>query len=299
MPSSSKSPQDIMGAGSKSFSFASLFFSHEQRLAAAQIYTWCRYCDDLADEGQLTKVGCEELRMKTKDAWGTSTLGVPFSYLQEVVHKYSIPSQYALDLIAGMENDVEGKRYETLKDLRQYCYYVAGTVGLMMSHVMGVFRASALDKAVELGIAMQLTNICRDVKEDFEIGRVYLPLEYLREEKIDMTNLIDVSQREKLFKVVKRVIQQSEESYKKGKEGIIDLPLQAAFVITLAYKVYSGINREILRRGVKSLERRTVVPTYVKFMLISFSLFEVMMSLPKRMMRNRPLLSQLPIWRGV
>lgn len=299
MSSHSKSPADIMKAGSKSFSFASLFFSQSQRLAAAQIYTWCRYCDDLADEGELTKQGCDELRLKTQNAWSSSSTDVPFSYLQEVVHKYDIPSQYALDLITGMENDVEGKRYETLKDLRQYCYYVAGTVGLMMSHVMGVFRASALDKAVELGIAMQLTNICRDVKEDYEIGRIYLPMEYLREEKIDVANMMDISQREKLFNVVKRVIQHSEESYKKGKEGVIDLPLRAAFVITLAYKVYSGINREILRRGVKSLERRTVVPTYIKIILISFSFFEVMMSLPQRILRSRPLMSQLPIWRGI
>lgn len=297
--SSHNSPEAIMSKGSKSFSFASLFFSKEEHIAAAKIYSWCRHCDDLADEGDLTKNGCDILRVKTLEAWTQDKLDPPFSYLQEVVSEYKIPSDYALDLIQGMENDVEGKRYETLNALREYCYFVAGTVGLIMSHVMGVFRASALDKAVELGIAMQLTNICRDVKEDFSIGRIYLPLEYLKEENIDPANLMNLEYRENLFRVVKRVIKHSEESYKKGQKGIIDLPLRAAFVITLAYRVYREINHEILRKGVVSLDSRTVVPTYIKVIHVFSSLAEVMLSIPKRVFRNQEVVRALPVWRGV
>ena len=296
---SNPTPEEIIRSGSKSFSFASLFFSQEERLAAAKIYSWCRHCDDLADEGHSTVSVCDEIRSQTMAAWRSEAVEAPYSYLQEVVHTYNIPSKYALDLITGMENDLRGKRYRSLTDLRHYCYYVAGTVGLIMSHVMGVFRESALDKAVELGTAMQLTNICRDVKEDYEIGRIYLPLEYLEQEGVDISDMMNLEYRDRLFKVVRRLIQQSEASYKKGQEGIIDLPIRAAFVITLAYKIYREINREILRRGVKSLDTRTIVPRHIKVWHIFSSLSEVFMSLPRRLMRKKTLIRHLPLWERV
>ena len=104
--------------------------------------------------------------------------------LQYIVRRYGIPAHYASELIEGMAMDVRGIRYANLRELLLYCYRVAGTVGLMMSHVMGLRDESALKHAADLGIAMQLTNIARDVTEDASMGRIYLPLDWLDEANI-------------------------------------------------------------------------------------------------------------------
>src|ERR1051325_6811727 len=182
----------IITKGSKSFSLAARLFDPATRDAAFFLYGWCRYCDDQVD----TAATCEtpdvvldrvtSLKQRTAAASGFMPQTDPvFIALQYIARRYAIPAHYALELIEGMAMDARGTRYTTLKELLLYCYRVAGTVGLMMTHVMGVRDQRALRNATDLGIAMQLTNIARDIIEDAAIGRIYLPLAWLREAEIE------------------------------------------------------------------------------------------------------------------
>ena len=159
--------------GSKSFSLAARLFDPATRDAAFFLYGWCRYCDDQVDQAGAP-VTPEELdgrlqalKDNTTAAFSSAPQQEPvFVALQYIVRRHGIPEHYALELIEGMAMDVRATRYASLQDLVLYCYRVAGTVGLMMAHVMGLRDEAALKHAADLGIAMQLTNIARDIVED-------------------------------------------------------------------------------------------------------------------------------------
>jgi phytoene/squalene synthetase len=154
--------------GSKSFSLAARLFDSDTRDAAFFLYGWCRYCDDQVDQAGLTDSREQlverlaELSEATRSIFsGAQQKHAVFIAMQYIVQRHSIPAHYALELIEGMAMDARGTRYQTFDDLSLYCYRVAGTVGLMMSHVMGLRGEQALKHAADLGIAMQLTNIAR------------------------------------------------------------------------------------------------------------------------------------------
>ena len=191
----------------KNFYFAFLTLPKLQRAAIYVAYTFCRYCDDAVDEegsldqklAMLTelrgKLGrCYENRSPAPVALPRSshhptlpgrdtlrnTLNEPlFLALADVVEKYNIPQEYFLEILAGVESDLVKDHYANFDELRQYCYRVASAVGLVCLHIFGFQDPAAKDRAVDLGLAMQLTNIARDVKEDLEMGRVYLPQDEL------------------------------------------------------------------------------------------------------------------------
>lgn len=172
---------------SKSFYFATRFFPAELARAAHAVYWFCRHTDDLADECETVEQGRADIEawaaaLHSAEAIGTTTHPVLKVFLH-TARRYEIPLEYAYDLIDGMRMDLSLTRYETFPELRLFCYRVASVVGLMMSHVIGFENLAdcgrALPHAVHLGIAMQLTNILRDVGEDLGRGRIYLPQEDL------------------------------------------------------------------------------------------------------------------------
>src|SRR5512144_2881560 len=207
----------IITKGSKSFSLAARLFDPETRDAAFFLYGWCRYCDDQIDDTGKTE-NQEELAKRVKalkdnthSAFSFARQREPvFVALQYIVHRYGIPVHYALELIEGMSMDARVTRYSTLKELLLYCYRVAGTVGLMMTHVMGVRDERALRHAADLGIAMQLTNIARDIIEDAEMGRVYIPLAWLCEAEIEPGEIAAPQHREKLAMLTLRLRHEAE-----------------------------------------------------------------------------------------
>jgi 15-cis-phytoene synthase len=262
-------PRAVMAAGSKSFSFAAAFFSQEQREGAALLYRWCRYCDDQVDqcltEAEKLKT-VELLRVKTLLAFDPESRLLedpPFAALQLVARKFSIPKQYALDLLQGFQLDAENRRYETWEDLDRYGYHVAGTVGLMMCYVMGVTSPQALQHAIHLGIAMQLTNIARDVSEDFEMGRVYLPQEELR--KSNLVREEELSSQEgqaKAWPIVLALLSRADQHYSLGIEGIQYLPWRAAITIRVAAYIYRRIGGVILRQTKTSRFRVRAITSF-------------------------------------
>ena len=185
------SPQDdvldrcrvIIRDGSKSFAQAACLFDRETRAAAFLLYAWCRHCDDQIDGEHLgykdagrglrdrgDRLG-SSLRRDASVLRGERLEDPVFAALQRVVTTYEIPERYPLELLEGFAMDVEGRRHSSLEDLFLYCYHVAGTVGLMMAHIMGARDEWTLRRAADLGIALQMTNIARDVDRRRAIGK--------------------------------------------------------------------------------------------------------------------------------
>jgi 15-cis-phytoene synthase len=187
--------------------------------------------------------------------------------------RLGLPLESALELIAGVRSDLERVRMETDAELLRYCYRVASTVGLMMSAVLGVRRREALPHAVDLGIAMQLTNIARDVAEDAAMGRVYLPAERLRRAGVDPEALVaGTADRARVAQVVCQLLELADAYYRSADGGMRDIPLRVRPAILVASRVYRAIGVRLRRRGADALAGRTVVPWHEKLFWASRAL---------------------------
>lgn len=284
--------------GSKSFSLAARFFEPETRDAACFLYGWCRHADDQVDQTMNLRVQedrLRELEARTREVYDTSVDVTHPVYvaLRELVMTYRIPDHYPLELLNGLAMDVRRERYETLSDLTLYCYRVAGTVGLMMSHAMGVSNESALRHATDLGIAMQLTNIARDVFEDAEMGRVYLPLQWLDEAGVPENQVRNPHYRSALVGVVRRLLDAAEGFYRSGNAGLRYLPFRASFAVGAASEVYASIGRLVEQRGVRAWETRAVVSPLGKLKAVLRGFARAVGTIPFRILspwRRIPLL---------
>jgi phytoene synthase len=274
--------EKTMQAGSKSFSLAARFFPLELREAASFVYAWCRYCDDQIDDCPSREEGLKRLallREKTLLAFqGSPTHEPVFQAFSRVVRKYDVPQIHAFELLDGMEMDLNLQTYATMLDLRVYCYCVAGTVGLMMAHVMGVKDQKVLRYASELGIAMQLTNISRDVLEDSSLGRCYLPISWLQEEGISASDLAQPRNRGALARVTRRVLLSAESAYFEGNQGIAYLPWRASLAIGAASYIYRAIGWKVKLRGKRAWDSRTVISKPVKIFLSAIGILRATFS---------------------
>ena len=278
--------------GSKSFSLAARLFPPDIRDAAFFLYGWCRYCDDQIDQNEKTE-NREELAKRVKalkehtgSAFSFAEQREPvFVALQYIVHRYGIPAHYALELIEGMAMDVRGTRYATLKELLLYCYRVAGTVGLMMSHVMGLRDEKALRHAADLGIAMQLTNIARDITEDAAMGRIYLPLSWLQEAGIHPEKIATPEHREKLAMLTLRLLREADRYYRSGDAGLWHLSFRSACAVAAARHVYAEIGSLLLKKGARAWDERTYVTGPAKIWVVGRAVVSLIRSVPGRLWR--------------
>ena len=281
--------REIITKGSKSFSLAAKLFDPQTRNAAVFLYGWCRYCDDQVDDAGKAdsqtelRARLESLKEKTASAFSFEPQQEPvFIALQHIVHRYGIPAHYALELIEGMAMDVKGTRYATLRELLLYCYRVAGTVGLMMSHVMGLREESALRNAADLGIAMQLTNIARDITEDAAMGRIYLPLAWLDEAKINHGRISAPENRDKLAMVTLRLLNEANRYYRSGDAGLWHLSFRSACAVSAARQVYSEIGSLLVKRGAHAWDQRTYVTGALKIWVVLRGVLNLVRSAPAR-----------------
>lgn len=278
--------QNAIKNGSKSFYLASLFFSPAMKADAWALYRWCRLCDDRIDEGGSI-ADLDDLRFNTllaiRDGRGPDDCVA----LGDVCARRSIPEQYPLALLEGFEKDVRRAPIRDQADLEQYAYHVAGVVGMMMAHVMGADLPAAGHAAKCMGNAMQLTNIARDVREDFARGRVYLPQAWLEEAGIDQNCLMSAEQRPRVFAVVQRLLERADGLYAEGRRGLSFLPFRAALAVSIAASIYSAIGRRILRTGPAALDSRAVVPLWQKLILVFDGAAWVLRGLPERLLSRR------------
>lgn len=293
--------REMITKGSKSFSMAARFFAPQTRDAAFFLYGWCRYCDDQVDETmnlRLQEERVELLRHSTRAAFQGEKSSYPaFTAIRYLAQNYQIPSHYPEELIEGMAMDVRKERYETVQDLSLYCYRVAGVVGLMMSHVMGVSDTKALRHAADLGSAMQMTNIARDVMEDAQRQRVYLPLDWLDEAGIPEGQLSHPKYREAVAVVVARLLSEADSYYHSGIRGLKYLPWRSAFAVAIAARVYREIGRRVIARGPRAWDTRTVVSPLRKAWAVVEGLGLVVTTIPYRLLHPWKRTAPLLVWR--
>ncbi|MEM7748400.1 MAG: phytoene/squalene synthase family protein [Pseudomonadota bacterium] len=256
--------------GSKSFAVAAKLFAPETRASAFMLYAWCRHCDDVIDgqtlgfnnaainnpTGDSALALVKDLEDKTRAACSGYADEPVFQALSRVCAKHDIPSKYPLDLIAGFQMDAEARTYQTIDDTLLYCYHVAGVVGVMMAMVMGVKDRVVLDRACDLGLAFQLTNIARDIVSDHEVDRVYLPEDWLASAGLNRANMADVTHRGQLSKVANRLLDTAEPYYRSAMLGLPHLPLRSAWAVAVALKVYRAIGLKVRERGAAAWDQR-------------------------------------------
>jgi phytoene synthase len=291
----------IMAKGSKSFNFAARIFPAHTRNSARNLYAWCRHCDDLVDNAGSSEEkfrNLSELEQQTRAVLaGEAVPHIAFQAFAQACAAHKIPSEYPLDLLEGMRLDAEGTRYASLQDLEKYCYHVAGTVGLMMCHIMGVRGPEALTHAVDLGVGMQLTNIARDVREDFAAGRIYLPTDWLKEAGIPVGELMHPIHREKLKTVVHRLLDRADQKYREAAKGFPYLQWRAEFAIRVASSVYGGIGQKVRAKGSDAWEARVFTTKREKIFLALSAAVRALANLPKRAANPWQPLPIHQIWR--
>jgi phytoene synthase len=186
------------------------------------------------------------------------------------VERFAVPRALPEALLEGFEWDADGRDYDTIEGVLDYSARVAAAVGAMMTVIMGVRDAHVLARACDLGSAMQLTNICRDVGEDARNGRVYLPKAWLREEGLDVEAwLANPTYNEAVGAVTKRVLEMAETLYQRAESGIAKLPVACRPGIYAARLLYAEIGREVARNGYDSVTTRAVVAPARKVTLLS------------------------------
>ena len=255
---------------SKSFYFSARMLPSKQRWATYALYGFCRYCDNLIDvPRRRTKSDllreiqfvAEELQI----AYDTGESEHPVIRAFILVAKsYGIPLAYPLDLLKGVAMDIQQTRYKTFDDLSLFCYRAAAVVGLMMTHVLGYKDDRAFDYAKQLGIAMQLTNILRDVKEDKEMGRIYLPQTELVQFGVSERHIFDEIMTPQLRALMKFQVERAECYYAEAIPGISLLNTDSQYAIYSAAKIYRGILRKIEARGYNPFLGRVFVPSIEK-----------------------------------
>ena len=260
--------------GSRSFHAASLFLPRHVSEPATSLYAFCREADDVIDCGGNTAVAIAFLRERLDLAYRGTPRATPADRsFARAVKRFAIPRALPEALIEGFEWDATGRTYETIGDLQAYAARVAGTVGAMMTVLMGVRESNALARACDLGVAMQLTNIARDVGEDARAGRLYLPLEWMREAGIDPDQWLakpDIS--DALRGVVGRLLDVADTLYARSEAGVAALPSECRPGILAARHLYAEIGNEVRRQGYDSVSRRAVVPAIRKLKVLAKSL---------------------------
>lgn len=244
--------------GSKSFHIASLLLPRATRQAAHALYAFCRHSDDLIDDHGRRPDALYRLRQRLDRLYD----GAPCDHacdraFERIVHSHAIPKIIPLSLLDGFAMDMVERRFGNIAEVKQYAARVASTVGLMMSLIMRAGDAWTLARAADLGLAMQLTNIARDVGEDARNGRLYLPLDWLREAGIDGEAFLrDPRFTPALGGVVRRLLDEADRHYQLGHAGIAHLPSACRHAIRTAALTYQDIGRCIGRNGYDSVTQR-------------------------------------------
>ena len=255
---------------SKSFYVSARMLPREKRWATYALYGFCRHCDNLIDTPrQRTETEIvREIQRLTEElqvAYNTGESQHPIirAFIL-VVKAYGIPIEYPLDLLKGVVMDVQQTRYKTFDELSLFCYRVAAVVGLMMTYVLGYKDERAFGYAKQLGIAMQLTNILRDIKEDKDMGRIYLPQKDLVRFDVSAQDILEEKITPQLKTLMKFQIERADRYYAEAMPGISLLKTESQYAIYSAAKIYRGILRKIEDHDYNPFLSRVFVPSRQK-----------------------------------
>jgi phytoene synthase len=256
--------------GSQSFFAASLLLPARVRGPATALYAFCRQADDAIDQGADPRAALAQLSERLDAAYAGNPYPNPADRaFAATVAAFAIPKALPAALIEGLSWDVAGRCYDTVEALMDYAARVAGAVGVMMALIMGVRSPAALARAADLGVAMQLTNIARDVGEDARAGRLFLPLDWLAQAGIDPAAFLANPQASpELSLLVQNLLAEAQTLYRRAKAGIGMLPLDARLGIGAAHRIYAAIGQKLAGSGYDSITRRARVTGGEKLLLV-------------------------------
>ncbi len=256
--------EEVTRGHSRTFFLASGLLPRDKRRAVRALYAFCRRSDDLIDRshgGGLDSLG----------AWRQCALSTPPSYDEPIALawadarlRYRIPMRYAEQLIAGVARDVTKNRYDTFEELAAYCYGVASTVGLMAMHIIGYAGKQAIPYAVKLGVALQLTNILRDIREDWQANRLYLPREELAAHDLGEEDVAAGQVDDRWRGFMRFQIERTRQLYAEALPGIALLNADGRFAIGAAAELYRGILEDIEAHDYDVFTRRAHIGTWSK-----------------------------------
>ena len=245
---------EIIYKSSKSFFWASKFLSEEILQRVINIYSFCRIHDDLVDEN-IEATDKKEIEL-----------------LEQKIKSYGISGDVISELIKGINSDINFQRYKNNAALIKYCYRVAGIVGLMMIKALKINNIEASYYAIDLGIAMQLTNISRDIMEDFNKKRIYLPEDSgITNDILDNPNELNNM---KICNEVNKILIKSDIYYKSSLNGFRYIPIKSRFSILVALRIYEAIGKKIKRTGARFLKENIYINNFEKFYIVLKTIIE-------------------------
>ncbi len=252
------------------YSFAVL--PKHKREAISAVYAFCRYTDDIVDEGTDERrkvVLLRKWRMELGHALRGSSAYPLLNQLSATARKFNIPVDHFYDLIRGMELDLVNTRYESFEELREYCYLVASTVGLMCRQIFGFKNESTRDYAINLGIALQLTNILRDVKDDAKRGRIYIPREDMRRFGYTEEDLFAGRYTPAFVNLMRFECERARQYFDAARNALKDEDKYYFFAARIMWSIYAHLLRRIERSEYNVFKQRIALPRLLK-VLIAF-----------------------------
>jgi phytoene synthase len=261
---------EILEHGSKSFVAASRLLPKRLHDRTAALYAFCRVADDAVDLGTDANAALARLHERLDHVYAGHPDDNPVDRaFADMVATCGIPETVPRALLEGFAWDAEKRRYPTPEDLDTYCARVAATVGVMMALLFGERSKALVARACDLGLAMQLTNICRDVGEDARATRMYLPLDWLAEAGLDPDRIIaQPLHSEALGTVVRRVLQRADTYYRRADGGMALYPADCRVGVRAARLIYSEIGRVVARNNYDSVSRRAYTSKARKLLLL-------------------------------
>mgnify|MGYP006441136963 FL=1 len=244
----------IIYENSKSFYWASKFLPKKILKKVINIYAFCRLQDDLVDEG-----------IKIEDS-------SELEELENIIKSYGVSKNIISNLMEGINSDKNFKRFKDNSELLRYCYKVAGVVGLMMIKALDIKQSEAKYFAIDLGIAMQLTNISRDIMQDYKKNRIYIP-ENTGINKDIISNMTSENEK-KIKKVVNQIILKSEIYYKSSLNGMRYIPIRSRLAILVSLRIYQGIGIKIIKTEKKFIHENLYVTNIEKTLIVAKALIE-------------------------
>ena len=254
----------------KSFYWAGKFLKKDIFADCSILYAFCRIADDLVDNNKNSKSKIDKFIKEYSNIKSKNTIINQFKKIQI---KYNIPNKFINDLFYGIKLDTKTVKIKSKEEIIKYSYYVAGTVGAMMAHIFSTTHPKAIKHAIDLGIAMQLTNIARDVVTDAKLGRIYLPQNFFRQ-NIKVKDIVNENfDRSKLFAAITKVIIMSEKFYKSGNDGIKYLPWAIRFPIFLASSLYQRIGVKIINSNINKYFNSRIYVGFFEKLFITLKTF--------------------------
>lgn len=270
----------IIKEHAKSFYFAAKFLPLHKRWATFAVYAFCRYADNIVDNPRqrtnaelICELDCLRNELIYAYKYGESEHPILKSFITAAT-EYGIPFKYTNDLIDGVQMDLKFSGYNTFDELYEFCYKVASVVGLMMTYILGFKDEETLKYAEMLGAGMQLTNILRDIKEDKNMGRIYLPNDELSQFGLTQEDINNERFTPNFREFMIFQVQRAEKYYQKAEKGIAQLNNESQFAIYAASRIYGGILNKIKENDFNPFAGRVFVPTSKKLKILSEEYFK-------------------------